>query len=210
MLEDLRRITSTEPYKSSGGMKVKEISIRPWEIPDTKMVLDVWIDEEENTLVQTWELTCTDLGQTSNIPQFIIPRTQLKLYENHPVLWRFDDEVFFSVTSKASDIPTLMGELFIAHSKACGNWVDFHSLYDGLPETLETLRDNQLAIPARLKETCFQIFDRYGVEYRVNSVQENEKRYKVLLFSSDEIWPDDENFKQSYIIAKEFSERKLC
>lgn len=209
MLEELRRITSTEPYKSSGVMKVREISIRPWDTPDTKVVLEVWIDEEESTPVQTWELTCTELAQTDGIPQFIIPRTQLKILENHPALWHLDDEVFFSITSKADNISSLMGELFTAHTKACGNWVDFHWLYGGLAQTLETLRENQLAIPARLKETCFRVLERFGVEYRVNSVQENEKGYKLLLFSSEEVWPDDENFKQAYIIAKEFSEQKL-
>ena len=102
-----------------------------------------------------------------------------------------------------------MGELFIAHTKTCGGWVDFHRLYDGLPQTLETLRENQLAVPLRLKDTCFQVLDRYGVKYKVNSIQENEKGYKLLLFSNDGIWPDDENFGQSFLIAKEFAERKL-
>lgn len=84
-----------------------------------------------------------------------------------------------------------MGELFIAHTRACGNWVDFHWFYNGLAQTLETLHENQLAVPARLKETCFRVLERYGVEYRVNSIQENEKAYKLLLFSSEEIWSDD-------------------
>ncbi|GAA4728903.1 hypothetical protein [Flavisolibacter ginsenosidimutans] len=209
MLDELRRITSTEPYKSSGGMKVKEIAIRPWETPDTTMVLEVWIDEEESTPVQTWELTCTDLSPTQNFPQCIIPRTQLKIFEDHPALWHLDDEVFYTITSKGDNIPSIMGELFIAHAKACGNWVDFHWLYDGLPETMETLRENQMAVPSRLKETCFEILERYGVQYKVNTVQDNEKGYKLLLFSSNDIWPDDENFKQSYIIAKEFAERRV-
>jgi hypothetical protein len=78
MLGELRRITSTEPYKSAGGMKVKEILIRPFETPDTKMVLEVWEDEEKNTSVQTWEVSFIELAQTDSIPQFIIPRTQLR------------------------------------------------------------------------------------------------------------------------------------
>jgi hypothetical protein len=166
MLDELRQITSTKAYKSSGGMKIKEISIRPFETPDAKMVLEVWEDEEESTPVQKWELTFTDLAQTNGIPQFIIPRTQLKIFEDHPALWHLDDEVFYTITSKAENIPSLMGELFIAHTKACGNWVDFPWLYDGLPQTLENLGENQLAIPVRLKQTCFQILERYGVKYQ--------------------------------------------
>jgi hypothetical protein len=125
------------------------------------------------------------------------------------LLWHLGDQVYFSVTSKSSDIPALMGELFIKHTKASGNWVDFHWLYSGLPETLETLRENQLAIPAGLKTACFKMLDKYGVEYCINTIQKNDKNYHVLFFSKSDIWPDKENFKQSYIIAKGFSERRL-
>jgi hypothetical protein len=209
MLEELRRITSTEPYKSYGGMRMKEILITPWDTPNAKFVFEIWIDENEDKAPEMWEVICNDLAQTDGIPQFIIARTQLKVFDNHPVLWHLDDEIYFSITSKSSDIPGLMGELFVEHTKACGNWVGFHWLYAGLPETLETLRENQLAIPAQLKSACFGVLDKYGVGYHVNSVQNNDKAYNVLFFSNSDIWPDEENFKQSYIIAKDFSERRL-
>jgi len=209
MLEELRRITSTEPYKTYGGMRMKEILITPWDTPNAKFVFEIWIDENEDKAPEIWEVICNDLAQTDGIPQFIIARTQLKVFDNHPLLWHSDDDVYFSVTSKSSDIPALMGELFIEHTKACGNWVDFHTLYDGLPETLETLRENQLAIPVRLKNVCFNVLDKYGVEYLINAVENRGKDYYVLFFSNSDIWPDEENFKQPYIIAKQFSERKL-
>lgn len=209
MLEELRRITSTEPYKSDGGMRIKEILITPWDTPTAKFVFEIWMNENEETVPEIWEVFCNDLAQTDGIPQAIIPRTQLALYDNHPVLWHLGDKVYFRVTSKAKDIPAFMGELFIEHSKACGNWVDFHWLYSSLPETLRTLKENHLAIPTRLKYSCFEVFEKYGVEYRINSVQKNDENYQVLFFSESDIWPDKQNFKQSYIIAKEFSERRL-
>lgn len=209
MLENLRRITSIEPYKSHGGMRINEILITPWNTPNAKFLLEIWIDDNEEKTPEMWEVTCNDLAQTDGIPQAIIPSTELKLFDNHPVLWRFDDEVYFSVTNKLIDIPTFMGELFLEHAKACGNWVDFHWLYTGFPEALETLRENQLAIPARLKTACFKVLDKYGIEYRINTVQNNHKKYHALFFSNSNIWPDGLNFKQSYIIAKEFSERRL-
>ena len=146
MLNKLKRITSSEPYKSFGGMRVKEISIKPWNTPDTKFIFEIWNNENEDNVPETWEVICTDLATTNGIPQAIIPRTKLELFDDHPVLWHLANEVFFSVTSKADDIPGLMGELFIEHTKACGNWVDFQWLYSGLPTTLETLRENQLII----------------------------------------------------------------
>ena len=102
-----------------------------------------------------------------------------------------------------------MGELFIEHSKACGNWVEFHRLYHSLPETLATFRENQLAIPSRLKDTCFHVLERHGILCRINDIDKKEKEYQVLFFSNDGNWPDEENFKQSYIIAESSSERRL-
>jgi hypothetical protein len=210
MLDELMNITSTEPYKSCGGMKVIDISITPWNTQG-RFVFEIWIDEYGNgdIMTQRWEISCIDLAQTDGIPQVIIPGTLLKLYNKHPLLWHLDDEIYFTITSKANNIPALMGELFIEHTKVCGNWVDFHWLYASLPETLETLRENQLGIPAQLKDNCFQIFERYGVQYRINKVQPKEFQYCVLFFSNDNIWPDEENYKQPYIIAKEFSERRI-
>lgn len=102
-----------------------------------------------------------------------------------------------------------MGDLFIEHTKACGNWVSFHWLYASLPETLATLRENQLSIPVPLKNACFQVLDKFGIKYRVNDIQKNDKLYQILFFSNAEIWPDNENFKQSHIIAETFSERRI-
>lgn len=208
MFEELIRITSTEPYRSYGGMRVKEISIRPWETPDAKFVFEIWTDDREDKVSEMWEVTCIDLTQTEGIPLAIIPTTQLKLYDDHPVLWS-DEKIYFSITSKTTNIPALIGDLFIEHTKICGNWVDFHRLYSSLPKTLETLRENQLAIPSRLKDSCFQVLERYGVQFRVNSVEGHDNNYRALFFSKEGNWPDSENFGQSYIIAREFSERRL-
>ena len=209
MLEELRRITSTEPYKSYGGMRVKEILISPWDSQDAKFIFEICTDDNEDAASQLWEVICTDLAQTDGIPQMIVPRTELKVFDNHPVLWHLEDELYFSITSKSINISSLMGDLFIEHTKACGNWVDFHWLYSGLPETLATLRENQSAIPIQLKKACFDVLDKYGVEYQINTTQSNDKAYKVLFFSKTDIWPDEKNFKQSYIIAKTFSERRI-
>jgi hypothetical protein len=209
MLTELRRITSAEPYKSRGGMWVRDISIKPWEKPDAKFLFELSEDDMVEEEGQLWEVTCTDLAKTDGIPQALIPTTQIKIFDNHPLLWQYASKIYFSVTSTTKNIPALMGELFIEHSKACGNWVDFEWLYAGLPETLSTMRENQLAIPAPLEGTCFGLLEKYDVQYTVNEVGEKEPGYSLLLFSNEENWPDNENFRQSYIIAKTFLERRL-
>jgi hypothetical protein len=190
-------------------MRVKEISITPWQQPDARFVFELLEDDFLDEEPQVWEVTCEGLDGTDSIPQALIPTTQIKVYDNHPLLWHYEDEIYFSITTTTGDIPMLMGELFIEHSKACGNWIDFQWLYSSLPETLLTLRKNQLAIPAPLQKACFGVLEKHGVSYRINEIQGYEKGYSVLFFSNEENWPDSENFRQSHIIAKTFSERRI-
>lgn len=181
----------------------------PWQNPDGKFVVELSEDDMLDEERQVWEVTCNGLAGTDGIPLALIPTTQIKIYDQHPLLWNFENEIFFSIKSRTDDILALMGDLFIEHSKACGNWIDFHWLYSGLPETLFTLRENQLAIPAPLQKACFSVLEKHNVQYSINEVQENEEGYSVLFFSNTANWPDEENFGQSHIIAKEFSERRV-
>lgn len=213
ILQELRRITATDEYKRNGITRVKEVTAQPWEPSGARITLEIMIDDfnvnPEDIVSDTWEITCEGLDILQGVPLFLVPRAQIKVYDDHPILWAFDDEIFYSVTNSPANISALMGELFIEHTKACVNWVDFHDLYSGLPGSFERLADNQLAVPKRLKEACFGVFGRHGVQYRINTVQENDKGDRLLLFSNPDIWPDDENFKQAYIIAKDFSERRI-
>lgn len=212
-LKELRQITGTAAYKSDGSIRIKEISVIPWKKPQARFVLEIRIDNDfsidvNEIIPQTWEVVCDGLEILDGVPVYLIPGTQIEIFDDHPILWAFDDEIYFSVTSKPKSIPALIGDLFIEHTKVCGNWVDFQWLYSGLPGAFE-LNENQLAIPVRLKDACFQVLERHGVQYRVNCFQENQKGHRVLFFSYEAAWPDNENFKQGYIIAKDFSERKI-
>ena len=210
----LRQVTATEAYKANGSVRVKEISFTPWETPIARFVFEVFIDDfnidVQDTVPEKWEVICSDADYnvTEGVPIYLYPRAQIKLFDDHPILWAFGDEIYFNVTSKPNNIPALMGDLFIEHSRVCGNWVDFQWLYSGLPGAFE-LKENQLAIPVQLKDACFQVLEKHGVQYRINCFQENQKDYRVLFFSYEAAWPDGENFKQGYIIAKDFSERKI-
>ena len=207
MIEELMHLTS---IYSNNGMRVKEILIKPWESPNAKFLFEFWKDGWSDDPHEMWEINCLDLRDTQGIPLAVMGGTQLKTYDVHPLLW--GREVYFTITGIAKNIPSLMGDLFIEHAKVCGNWVDFQWLYSGLPKTLETLEENQLAIPINLKDSCFQILERHGVKFNVNSIESEDHNYLKdcqVLFFSHENWPDSENFRQSYIIGKGFSARRL-
>ena len=203
MIEELIQLTSIHP---DSGMRVKEILVNPWQSPNAKFLFEIWKDGMSDDPHEIWEVTCMDLRDNQGIPLAVMCGTQLKLYEDHPLLW--NREVYFTITGGTQNILALMGELFIEHTKFCGNWVDFHWLYSGLAETLDTLRENKLAIPINLKDSCFDILDRHGVTYQVNSIDNEGQDFLKdcqVLFFSHENWPDSENFRQSYIIGKGFT-----
>jgi hypothetical protein len=158
MLEQLINITSTEPYKSYGGMRTKEILISPWSASKAKLIFEIWVDErEEAQPPEIWELVCNEFLHTKQIPYTVVPGMQLKLYNNQPVLWGLQSETYYTVTGRVNDIPALMGELFIAHRKACGNWVDFNWYYSGILTVLHGSKKGQLAVPTQLSDSCFEI-----------------------------------------------------
>ena len=116
MLNSLRHITSTEPYKSSGGVQIREVTITPWKEPEVTIILEIYPNcNSEFQESETWELHCHDLALSIEIPQAIVPRAEIKIMDDHPLLWRFENEILFTVKSCPADIPSLMGDLFIEH-----------------------------------------------------------------------------------------------
>jgi hypothetical protein len=209
MLDELLSSTAKRRDGIDTGLRIKSISITPWEKQKCSIILEQWLDHADGVTADLWEITCDDLQTDKNVPTSILQNAELKLLETHSLLSQFYSETFFSIESSPSDIQKLMGELFISHCSACGNWIDFGKLYASLPETLESLRANQLAIPSFLGDACFQVLDKHSVKYRINSVYKNTVVYKLLFFSSSNIWPDDLNFGQPYLIATNFIARKI-
>jgi hypothetical protein len=213
MLEQLRKLTSSDDYLKDGGLRIKEVLIRPWEEKEMKIILEILMDFPTSQLPekQTWEIVCQDIMyNTSNrIQEPKIPHTQIKVLTEHPALWNYSRSIYFSVNGTCDNIPELMGDLFIGHDKVCGNWVDFQWLYSGLPETLATQRENQLAVPEQLSDSCFKVFKKHNIKYVVNEIEKGDKDLLMLLFSNPDIWPDNYCFGQPYLIARNFGEKRL-
>jgi hypothetical protein len=209
MLQELIQLTSTEIFRSHGVMRITETLIKPWETPDARFIFEIWTDDREDADSQIWELTCRDLINFQEVPIIIVPGTEIKLHDDHPVLWGWGDEVYYTITSKAGNIAGIMGDLFIEHTKACGNWVDFAWFYHGLAEVLAMPGNNQLKVPAPLQHMCFQVLKAHGVQYRIIGTQPAVRKYQVLFFSKVNNWPDDLNFRQPYIIAEEFAAKRM-
>jgi hypothetical protein len=213
MLNGIISLTNSDRYIENGGLTINEVLIKPYEENTISISLEIYIenDSDQTEEIQKWNIVCRDIMyNTSNkIHEFKIPGTQIKLYSSHPVLWNYSTSHYFSVSGLCNNIPELMGDLFIAHQKACGNWVDFAAIFSSLPETLLTQRENQLAAPQEIANTYFEVLRNHEIQYTVNEVVEGEKGLHALFFSNPKIWSDDECFGQPYLIAKQFEEIEL-
>lgn len=213
MLKQLIQLTNSDGYKQNGGMRIKEVSIRPWDESEVKILFEIFINNmiKELSQRQTWQITCKGImyNTASRIHEPKIPHTQIKVFTEHPVLWNYSDSIYFSVKGIPDNISEVIGDLFSAHDKACGNWVDFHWLFSGLPETLKTQRRNQLAVPEKLFETYNAIFKKHNITVSVNEHQKEDNSLAVLFFSNPDIWSDDYSFGQPYLVAKKFEEKQI-
>ena len=209
MLEQLTRLTTSDDYLEHGTMRIKEVLVRPWEEKEVLITLEIIIDlpSHQEADRQTWQIACKDvMYNTSNRIHEPKVRPQIKVLTHHPVLWNYGRQTYFSVSGICNNISQLMGDLFAEHDKACGGWVDFHWLYSGLPETLLTQRENQLAVPSPLADTCFKVLKKYDIGYIINEECDGETGLSMLLFSDFNNWDDNYSWGQPYLIAKEYWE----
>jgi hypothetical protein len=209
-LEELLRITNSEPYLSDGGIRAKEFIIKPWEDPDLRFLFEILIEDQQGELqIETWELSCSGFSGNSPIPAVIPMRAQFVMYNDHPLLWEYQGETYLTITNTCENIPALIGDLFKVHNEVCGAWIDFARLYYFLPLCLSEYEHKLISIPPRLVESFVKVLDKHGVSYKIGKTQASARRYQMLFCSYPGNWPDGVNFGQPHIIAEKFSARKL-
>ena len=90
--------------------------------------------------------------------------------------------------------------------KACGNWVDFHWLFNSVPNRIQSAKGARIRIPARLLESYKPVFNKHKLTFTVYETTDVNNRYLVLIFGNPDISPDNYNFGQPYIVAEKFTE----
>jgi len=159
-------------------------------------------DEKLEGSKRYWKVACDGLFDHRLHIGYLRPFYQVKILTEHPVLWNYHSKIYFSVYGTVKDIPSLLGDLFLVHGKACGNWVEFDRVFGFLPEILGNTTDNQLAAPTPLWPHYVKVFEQHNLNYTVNEIEEDQ-RFSALLFSSID-FPDDYNYGQPFAIAESF------
>ena len=203
-MEQLIRLTNSHDFIDNYAFFVTGLNL----VPRTgKMIISLeafydQFDEQFEGHKKSWKIACEGFFDHHLHAGYLRPFYQIKILTEHPVLWNYGAETFFSIQGSCKDIPSLMGDLFLIHNKICGNWVKFHRVFGFLPTILETETDNQLAAPTPLWQHYINIFQQHNVKYTVNETQQNQKLSALIFGSAD--FPDNYNYGQPFVAAESF------
>jgi hypothetical protein len=206
MLERLIEITNSEEFIQDGHIAIKEVIARQREF-DLRLIFDILYSVEEVAKFNC-EIYCEGIAYTTSnrLHEYKRPYNRINLYHDHPVLWNYESSHWLNLKAPSINVAELMGDLFLVHDKACGNWVDFHWLFHSVPSRLQTADGATVVIPARLLEAYNPVFDKHKMTYNIIETSDVENEFSVLLFGNPDISPDGYNFGQPYIVAEKFSE----
>ena len=203
-MEQLIQLTNSEDFINEWALFVTGLSL----VPRTgKMIISLeafydQFDEQFEGHKKSWKIACDGFFDHHLHAGYLRPFYQIKVLRDHPVLWNYGPETYFSIQGSCNDIPSLMGDLFLVHSEISGNWVKFHNVFGFLPNILKTESDNQLAAPTPLWQHYIRVLERHHVKYTVNETQQNQK-LSVLFFGSPD-FPDNYNYGQPFVTAESF------
>lgn len=206
MLERLIEITNSEEFLQDGHISIKEVVVRQREF-DLRVIFDIKYSVEEITKYHC-DIYCESIAYTTSnrLHEYKRPYNRINLYRDHPVLQNYESSHFLTLKGASVNIAELLGDLFIVHDKTCGNWVDFHWLFNSVPNHLETKEGATIEMPERLLESYKPIFDKHKLTFIIIETTDVQNDYSVLVFGNPDISPDNYNFGQPYIVAEKFTE----
>jgi hypothetical protein len=203
MLEKLIEITNSEAFTVKGHLAIKEVVARQKTF-DLKISFE--IHDNSNDLIQyEGEIFCEGHWTSSRVEEFKRPYNRIKLYKSHPALWESGNLLFLNLKAPKSNVAELLGDLYITHNNACGNWVDFHHLFFSIPDWIKTSDGATIKIPESFLVDYQPIFDKHQVTYTITEKEEGKHHHSLLLFGNPAISPDNFYLLQPYIIAEKFT-----
>ncbi len=215
MLNKLISLTNSNEYLSNCVLIVLEVNtINKELIIETNLKLKI-IDEsmfyDPINSEQVWQITCKNVKYLSNnLHESKAGLKQINIYNEHPLLLKYTNEVFINVYGNCTQISKLIGELMITHYSLTGDWLYFSTFFSALYR-LKTFDINiVLFFPAIFLEKYSKIFHDYGLKTMIKEEQQGESRvFKTLIFEQNGSPNADVYFYQSSIVAEEFTAIRL-
>ncbi len=173
---------------------------------DTCILFDIIFDNDHKQATQSWQITCKNIiySITNKIHEPKLPFKSISIYDQHPVLWNFSNNVFVIIKGQNEKSDTLFTDLLRAHYNLCGNWVDFLAIFspkffnDSLNSTIK------ISYPEELNDAYKKVFTYHNIELVLKEKVENKTNLKALIFGNPRTCSDFICFGQPYIVAESF------
>jgi hypothetical protein len=163
----------------------------------------------EDTL-QWWLIECKGVVSESGIGRLNLPNYRMNLLSEHPFLWQYEESKHLLLKGKVQSLSHLLGDLFLAHIKTCGNWLDFNGMVAGLHWRLQKEGEAEMLLPHRLLKVYQPILEQHGLNVIVEPGWEATPELKMLLIGNPLMSEDAYRFGQVYVVAKEFSAKTVA
>jgi hypothetical protein len=216
MLDQLIQITNSEEFIDYGDLKILEVHTQPEVSRDLFLKLEIVLEDAQTfeSTSQVWEVRCVDTLYCygNSLKDYKRPYNQIRVYDKHPVLFNYADSVECNLSGTCRNVPELIGSLYLAHTKACGQWVDFSWHFFHIAEHIQSKNQVDLAVPTPLLEVYKTVFQEYGLQCTtIEAIQSSQyqKSLQALIFSNPAVCPDDFNLGQPYQVALEFEEKRI-
>lgn len=182
---------------------------------EVTLTLEIYL-EDARTLVtdkQLWEVTCFGVVNSGGLLDYNWPSNQLNVYTHHPVLFNFEaEQAVLHLQGPCSNLPALVGALYLAHGQACGYWVNFENTIFHLAAQLEHEGFAELVIPTPLVSGYIAASQQQGLACSVVDTEEagySATKLHALVFGAPRTCPDDVKLWQPYVVAERFTEKRL-
>lgn len=99
--------------------------------------------------------------------------------------------------------------MYFALEKITGNWISFQNIIFSIQQFHRGNNKVRINITEPLKETFKAITNKYNIKFEIikeNKIDKDDySEIKILIFGNRDVSPNEYNFGQPYIIAKDFN-----
>ena len=208
MLEKLISLTNEKDFYSNWHLTMEQLLYVP-ETETLKFVIQTVKDYDDDIEAtrKFWEIECTNVAANKITQRVFLPYVHINVLDEHPLLWKHESTRYLTVRGKPQNLSQLMGDLFSKHVAVCGNWLDFNHVFRAVYSLLPKKGEVLLEMPERLVDMYKEVFQSHELIMTEEPAEgrPGESNFQVLFFGNNEISPDDYNFYQPYVVAKQFS-----
>lgn len=203
MLDELIAFTNREDFWGEWHLRLEKAQFQHDTLTFTVSTIKDAYPPADETL-QWWRVECKGLVTESGIGRLNVPNYRIKLLNEHPLLWQYEERLHLLLTGKVNSLSELLGEMFLKHIETCGNWLDFNGMVAGLHWRLQQEGEAEMLLPQRLLPVYQPILERHGLKVNVEPGLDATPGLKMLLIGNPHMSEDSYRFGQVYVVAKEF------